>query len=516
MQFAGELQGLEPPPPRTNVQVQPYALAREKRAGGASTLAGFKRARFGGDIKWAVSTSTVLDLTVNTDFAQVDADEQVVNLGRYSVFFPEKRAFFLESADIFDIGYSLFTPFYSRRIGLEGGRPVPLDAGLRLTRSTLGGQLGALLVRQRATDFAPASHFAIGRLSRNLGRGGARLGGLLVARHDDAFAGKPATTNVVATLDGYARLSTTARVTAFASGSATQGAAGLGDGFASYLWLRNEADWGYVGFVQDVATKHYEASTGFIFRQDVILNSPAATFDWRPSWRPHAVRNFDPGFSAYVYHQPSDGAFLQADLRFRPIGIVFKNSADFSFSVGPSWQTLSAEEAAFFRPLGVKVTEGDYRYVRARIEANSDLTARWVASAEVGTGGFYNGHLTTAAIKGLVRPSPHATFQGSYAVNAARNLGLTGQGPTSHLIGAEARLAWSPRLQVISFYQYNTLAELGAWNVRLSYEFRPLSYIYLVFNDTRSFSSMTDRMTQPDARSDQQQVIFKVSYLTQF
>jgi hypothetical protein len=516
MQFAGELRGLEPPPPRTNVQVRPYTLAREERTGGESTLSGFERAKLGGDLKWAVSTSTVLDLTVNTDFAQVDADEQVVNLDRYSVFFPEKRAFFLESASIFDVGYSLFTPFYSRRIGLEGGRPVPLDAGLRLTRSTSGGQLGALLVRQRATDFAPASHFGIGRLSRNLGRGGARLGGLVVARHDGAFEDEPATTNVVATLDGYARLSPTARVTAFASGSTTRGTDTPGDGLASYLWLRNEADWGYVGFIQDVATKHYEASTGFIFRRDIILNSPAATLDWRPAWRPALVRNFDPGFFAYVYHQPSDGAFLQADLRVRPIGIVFKNSADVSFSVGPSWQTLSAEEAMFFRPLGTELTEGDYRYVRARVEANSDLTARWVASAEVETGGFYDGRLTTLAAEVLARPSPHATFSGRYEANAARSLGPAATDVTSHLVGTEARLAPNPRVQLVAFYQYNTLAELGAWNIRLSYEFRPLSYVYLVFNDARSYASTTDRMAQPDARSDQQQVIFKVSYLTQF
>jgi hypothetical protein len=305
-------------------------------------------------------------------------------------------------------------------------------------------------------------------------------------------------------------------VTAFASGSTTRGTDTPGNGFASYLWLRNEADWGYVGFIQDVATKHYEASTGFIFRQDIVLNSPAATLDWRPVWRPASVRNFDPGFFAYVYHQPSDGAFLQADLRVRPIGIVFKNSADVSLSVGPSWQTLSAGEAMVFRPLGTELTEGDYRYVRARVEANSDLTARWVASAEVETGGFYDGRLTTLAAEVLARPSPYATFSGRYEANAARSLGPAATDVTSHLVGAEARLAPNPRVQLVAFYQYNTLAELGAWNIRLSYEFRPLSYVYLVFNDARSYASTTDRMAQPDARSDQQQVIFKVSYLTQF
>ncbi len=515
MQFAGELRGLEPPPPRMNARVQPYVLLREERTGGESNLDNLDRAKFGGDLKWAVSTSTVLDLTVNTDFAQAEADAQVVNLARYSVFFPEKRAFFLESAGTFDLGYSLFTPFYSRRIGLENGRPVPLDAGLRLTRSTSTEQVGALLIRQRETDFSPASHFAIGRLSRNLGRGGARLGGLVVARHDGAFEDEPATSNIVTTVDGYARLSPTARVTAFISGSRTSGRALPGNGFASYLWLRNNAEWGYVGFLQDIASKHYEASTGFIFRQDVLLNSPAATLDWRPSWRPNAVRKFDPGFSSYVYHRLSDGAFLQADIRVTPIGIAFKNSAYMSLSTGPTWQTLDAEEAAFFRPLGAEIAAGDYRYTRVRLQANSDLTARMVASSNLEIGGFYDGRLSTFAAEMLARPSPHITFKGRYELNAARDLGTAAEEVTSHLVAAEARLALNPRLQFLAFYQYNTLADLGTWNVRLSYEFRPLSYIYLVFNDARYFVSTTQRMAQPALFEPQQQFFFKVNYLAQ-
>lgn len=516
MQFAGELRGLEPPPPRANVQVRPYMLAREERSGGERTLNGLERAKLGGDLKWAISTNTVLDLTFNTDFAQVDADEQVVNLDRYSVFFPERRAFFLESASIFDVGYSRFTPFYSRRIGLEGGRPVPLDAGLRLTRSTPGGQLGALLVRQRATDFAPVSHFGIGRVSRNLGRGGARLGALLVARHDDAFQDESARTNVVATLDGYARLSPTARVTAFASGSTTRGADAPGDGFASYLWLRNNADWGYVGLIQDIATKHYEASTGFIFRQDVILNSPAATLDWRPGWRPASVRTFDPGFYAFTYHRPSDGAFLQADLRLRPVSIVFRNSAEVSVNAGPSWQTLDAREAAVFRPLGAELAPGNYRYVRTRLEASSDLSARGVGAVEVETGGFYDGRLTTLAAEVLARLSPHATFSSRYELNAARSLGRAASDMTSHLVGAEARLALNPRVQLSALYQYNTLADLAAWNVRFSYEFRPLSYLYLVFNDARYHVPTARRHAAPNRFDSTQQLIFKLTYLAQF
>lgn len=513
MQYAGELHGLQPPPPRTNVQVQPYVLAREDRTGGRSAYAGWDRAKIGGDVKWAVSPSTVLDLTLNTDFAQADADQQVVNLNRYSVFFPEKRGFFLESAGIFEVGYSLFTPFYSRRIGLEGGQPIPLDVGLRLTSSTPSGQAGALLVRQRGTDLTPATYFGVGRLSRNVGAGGARLGGLLVARHEAGEGDAAPYTNVVATLDGYARLSRTARVTAFASGSTTQGA--RGDGFATYLWVRQNADWGYVGFLQDIASKEYTAATGFVFRRDIMLNSPAANFDWRPAWKPDAVRNFNPGLSAYVYHRLSDREFLQADLRLEPISVVFKNSAEISLSAGPTWQHLEAEEAASFRPLGVPIAPGRYRYLRARLDANTDVSAPIYASASAVTGGFYDGTLTTLSASVLMRASSRATFGGRYELNAARSLGPAGTDVDSHLFGAEARLALNPRVQAVAFYQYNTLADLAAWNVRFSYEIRPLSFLHLVFNDARYYVPTADRMANHGLYDPQQQFLFKLSYLQQ-
>ena len=135
MQYAGTLTGLRPPPPRPNLRVQPYALTRGARAGDAPFADGLS-ADVGLDLKWVPSPSTVFDLTVNTDFAQVDADHQVVNLSRFSVFFPERRAFFLENAGVFDVGYSQFTPFYSRRIGLDQGLPVPLLGGARVVRAS--------------------------------------------------------------------------------------------------------------------------------------------------------------------------------------------------------------------------------------------------------------------------------------------------------------------------------------------------------------------------------------------
>ncbi|MEM1055423.1 MAG: DUF5916 domain-containing protein [Bacteroidota bacterium] len=322
MAFAGTLTGVEPPPPGRNLRVQPYALVDAGRLGD-DPFTDDIAPQIGGDLKWAVTPTTVLDLTVNTDFAQADADQQVVNLTRFSVFFPERRAFFLESADVFDVGASdNFTPFYSRRIGLDAGRPIGLDGGARLVTGGAWGRAGALGVRQRSADGVPAAWFGVGRASLNVGAEN-RIGGMIVARHNEALdaalsdpgsgpgSGEPSRTNTVAVVDGFSRLGRTGAVSGYAAASATSSDGG--EGIATQVWVRNSATWGYVGFIQQIATADYEAATGFVFRRDVLYNSPAVFLDLRPRWLPASVRSYAPRFVADVFHRPSDGAFLQAD-----------------------------------------------------------------------------------------------------------------------------------------------------------------------------------------------------------
>ena len=153
--LAGELTGLHGLRPSRQLDVKPYTVGGRiddrVRGDSADDLDG------GLDLKWGLTRSLVLDLTYNTDFAEVEVDDQQVNLTRFSLFFPEKRDFFLENAGVFDFGprprvgwgQPLMKPFFSRRIGLEGGRTVPIDYGVRLTgraggwnvgeRSTIGG-----------------------------------------------------------------------------------------------------------------------------------------------------------------------------------------------------------------------------------------------------------------------------------------------------------------------------------------------------------------------------------------
>ena len=514
MDYAGVLEGLEPPPPSTNVRVRPYLVMRDDRSGTRNDLFDAVEPEIGGDLKWAMTPSTVLDLTVNTDFAQVDADRQVVNLTRFSVFFPEKRAFFLENANLFRTGSSeTALPFFSRRIGLDNaGQPVPIDAGLRLVSRTPRRSLGGLVVRQRSNDRTPTSHVAVGRFIQNIGSTN-RIGALATVRHDEGFAGTPSVLNAVGTVDGQFRFTQTLTLRWMASASGTQHEGG--EGFSTYAWLADDSNWGYLGHLQAIISEDYNPGVGFVSRRDLIVTSPAGNVDLRPDWKPRFVRRFEPGFISYVYHRLSDGQFQEAWLSIMPLNVEFQNGAEISFRIEPNWQELEAEDVGFFRPLGIELAPGNYQYVRYNTEVQSDLSRTYSGAVELTVGDFFNGTLTNLEVSARLAPSPRVALSAAYEYNRAEGLGINKEEEVSHLLGPELRLALNPRLQFNAFYQYNTVANQANWNVRFSYEFRPLSYLYLVFNDARYFIHNSTRRTDPERFATQQQAIIKVTYLRQ-
>ena len=514
MDYAGVLEGIQPPPPSTNLRVQPYLVMRNDRTGTRDDLFDGIEPEVGGDLKWSVTPSTVLDLTVNTDFAQVDADRQVINLSRFSVFFPEKRAFFLENANLFHAGSSeAAIPFFSRRIGLDNaGQPIPIDGGLRLISRTSQRTFGGLVVRQRGNNRTPTSHVAVGRFIQNVGSTN-RIGALATVRHDEGLANAPSVLNVVGTVDGHFRFTQTLALQWMASGSLTQHEDG--DGFSTYAWLGNSANWGYLWHTQAFVSENYNPGAGFVARRNLIVTSPAGNIDLRPDWKPRFVRRFGPGFVSYIYHRLSDGQFQEASLSMTPLNVAFQNGAEISFRIQPNWQELEPEDVAFFRPLGIELAPGNYHYVRYNAAVQSDLSRKYSGTLDLTVGHFFNGTLTNLELSARLAPSPHMALSGAYEYNRAAGLGINKEEKMSHLFGPELRLALNPRLQFNAFYQYNTVAKQANWNVRFSYEFRPLSYLYLVFNDGRYFVNDTTRRTDPERFATQQQAIIKVTYLRQ-
>lgn len=501
MDYAGRLTGLQPPPPGRNLRLQPYALGDATRSDTAGGRVERETARVGTDLKWAVTSNAVLDLTVNPDFGQTDVDRQVVNLTRFSVFFPERRQFFLENRGVFFTGNGgRFEPFFSRRIGLDAaGEPIPIHAGARLSMRSAGHAFGALAASQGGEG--TGADFGVVRYVKNFS-GQNRVGGIVAARHD-----RDGESNVVTGVDGFWRMSSTAFVRGTVTQSATSGQGG--EGVGGYIWIANDTNRGYFGYISELVTRGYDAQSGFVVRNDYIRISPAVVMDWRPSWRPRFVRRIQPGFTLEHFIDPRGGAVQEGFLSLRPFTLQFENGGLLQYAALPNWQRLRAP----FRPVpGVSVAPGAYDYLRHAITLQTDPSARVAFRVEGQTGGYFDGTLQTWRGVLQATPDPRVAINADYTVNRLDRVGGLRAALTTHLLGVETRLATTPRLQLVSFVQWNTVARQLTANARLAWEYRPLSFFTIVYNDR---SPVDGRGVVTAAPFSSRQLLVKLTWLTQ-
>jgi len=493
MDYAGWIEGLAPPPPSAAVWARPYAATASQRTTGDGRVGH----DVGGELLWQPSPNTIVEGTVNTDFAQADVDRQVVNLRRFSYFFPEQRQFFLDTATLFDVGTSddlVIRPFFSRRVGLsESGTAIPLTGGVRAVRASTQGTSGVMAMHQRAGTQSDAATFLIGRTSRNFG-GARRLGGLFVTRRDAGAEASAAT--ATAAIDGFVRFTPTLTAEGMVSGTRTgPGVSGL----AGYARIARETNQFTAALLEAVVTRDYAPSAGFVSRTNVAMHAPYLSYDYRPSWRPTAVRNFKFVAYSYLYTSLEDGALEEGyteawvDVSGQRGGLFYADLQHFSQRVTTPFEPVP----------GVVIPAGRYSYVRPNLYYGSDRSRRVWYAARAYTGGFYDRSLDQIELQAFVSPSPRVALGLRADLNRFRG---AGSGATTRLIAPELRLAWTPRVQLTTFYQYNDAVRQGVLNARFSWEYRPLSYLYVVLNDARGVGSQAALAPQ------RQQLLVKLVY----
>ncbi|MEM7659350.1 MAG: DUF5916 domain-containing protein [Bacteroidota bacterium] len=509
MAYAALLQGLQLPPPAANFQLNPYLLANTGRIQeGQQAEERNQGLKVGGEFKWAITPNAVLDGTINTDFAQADVDQQVQNLTRFSVLFPERRQFFLENANIFRTSTAtLIQPFFSRRIGLDdNGRPIPLDGGLRFTSQTSKQTSGVLTMRQRGTANNPGANFAVGRYVHNFS-GQSRLGGMVTYRRDDPFEQNgqltPAQTNTTATVNTFFRPRQSLSFEAMLSASND---AVVGSGLAAQTRLWQEKNWGFLSLGGQFASPNYVPGVGFLAFSDYLLAYPSADFDFRPGWLPSFVRSFGPDVGLDLFWRASDRSFQQGILNIAPIDFEFQTGGDFEIRVQHEWQQLDQS----FRPLGIEIAPGFYSFSRVDVGISSDFSRKLAGEVRYEVGGYYDGQLNRLFAEVRLAPLPHVELTGEYRFNQFRGVGIAEQDVDAHLIAARARLALTPRIQLISSYQWNSANQTDIWNIRFAWEYRPLSFLYIVFNSNQVNAFL------PEDRFSAEELIGKITFLRQF
>jgi len=509
MEYAGQLKGILPPAPSiTNIRFVPYVLFSDIDKQGSEV--GFEKRnqlKVGGEIKWAINNNNILDVTFHTIFAQADVDRQVNNISRFSVFFPERRQFFLENASLFSsglaptdevLGGSMYIkPFFSRTIGLDKDvNPVPIVAGARYVYRSDRNNVGAILMQQGAGDGFDYTNFGVGRLSHNFGKQN-RLGFIATTKQNPTF-----NDNTFA-VDGFVRFSEKMYYSGMISNS-SNGKDHL-QGWAQFNQLMYRTNQIAAYWTQTYVDQYFQPSMGFVSRSNVLSNSQGINYNIRKSWYPKWLRSLEPGIYTELYHSLTSKNLIERTILFTPGWTTLQNGGVIGMYGLFNYQRLESD----FAPLNIKIALGEYHFFRKGFYFSTDQSKKYSTFITADFGDFFNGKQNIYSIKTSVAPIPHVNVGFTLNRNEIRDLGVAKESKDVNLWMFESRLAINPRVQLIGFYQQNSLNDLHVVNLRFSWEYQPLSYVYLVFNQ---MEHVGDDLTLQKQKA----FLAKVSFLKQF
>jgi hypothetical protein len=414
-----------------------------------------------------------MDLTVNTDFAQVEVDDEQVNLTRFNLFFPEKRDFFLENAGIFQFGRQGFfgTPpylmFFSRRIGIGPDGEVSIVGGARLTGRVGGQTVGFVSAVTDATAGRDSEIFNVVRVKRDVGSSH-YVGAMVTDRRGEG------PTNTVAGVDGRFILTPALILDAFASHSFTQGPGG--DGLAYSASLNYTTD-PYGFFMEHLAIDaDAVASSGFITRTDLRRSS----LNLRRRIRPGVLGIRLNDFRANGEYQATlDGRFQDwaAGVSTFP---TWESGDNANFSI--NWGETRVDQP-FILADTLPVPAGRYRQDDWSVRFSTSAARGWTLSANGGRQDFFGGTLSTVGGTVSVTPDPSISLSTSLTRN---HVELPSGSFTANIASLRTIWALSTKITTNALLQYNSLTEDVITNIRFNFIHRPGSDLYVVFTEGRS------------------------------
>jgi hypothetical protein len=511
---APTLTGLEAPSRSRRIDIKPYAIASTTTDRLATpAISNDGHADAGIDIRYGLTRNLTADFTYNTDFAQVEADEQQVNLTRFSLFFPEKREFFLENSGAFAFGGTggfrgggdVPQLFYSRRIGLSAGRAVPIVAGGRLTGRVGRASLGILNIQadDEAQSRTPGTNFTVLRLKNDILRRSS-VGMIYAGRSlAQSGAGRNDAYGVDATLAFFDNLAMTAYWAATRTDPSTSLAAGGADrDDQSYrLSLDYSADRYGLQAERLVIGNNFNPEVGFLRRADIHKHVLLGRFSPRPKSGP--VRKY----TATLSLDRATNAAGRLDTREAEAELTteFQSGERLFLSYSDYAEYLSAPF-----PIGPGVTLPIGSYTYRTIGGLFGLSPRRPLSGSFNFefGGFYNGTKTMLGIGGgRIELSPRFSLQPSITVNL---IDLDQGSFTTTLAGTRATFTMTPLMFVSALVQYNSTGRTAATNVRFRWEYQPGSELFVVLNEQRD----TLRAGFPDLQN--RAFVVKVNKLLRF
>ena len=472
--LAGMLSGLEGLSRGRDLRIKPFVVAggEAERSEGVSTRSIFRD--MGLDLKYGITPSLNLDVTVNTDFAQAEVDNERVNLTRFPLFFPEKRDFFLENAGQFNVGTTgtgqRADLFFTRRIGIdESGGQVPIIAGARMTGKVGQNDVAVMDIQTDDAFGQPGQNYLVARYSRDI-LSRSKVGGILINRQATSGGDYNRTYAADAALAFRASL----RINGFLAQTETPGISSEDRaGYFRAHWLSDSWDI-YLDHVD--LGDNFNPEVGFVPR--VGVRSTKFLFNWTPRPDFGGIRVMDGPMWQVVYTTDQAGRLVYRQLHHM-IRIIFENSARLDFVYNRNFERL--DEPFRVRP-DISILPGKYYFYNARIGFNSNPSRQVSYGITYRPQGFYGGNRQDLSLN----LGSRITSKFSAAVEYTRNdVDLPVGDFVTQLGSLRVDYTFSPTLSLRTLTQYNSSNEQWSTSARFRYIYRPGSDLYIVYDEVR-------------------------------
>ena len=493
MSRAGQLTGLGGIRSRRRLELVPYLSPRFRRSYVAD-LDTKNDVGYGFDFRLGLTSDLNAVLTYKTDFAHVEADQEIVNLTRFSLFFPEKREFFTRTASVFEygntgtsfvgsaaadagsagLGGTLLNLFYSRRIGLYEGREVPILLGGKVTGRTGPYTLGIMNIETDETvfepdlegeRFVPRANYTVLRVKRDI-LANSTIGAIFTNRQGGAGADY----NRTAGLDVGFYLGSATKLTALLAKTFSPGVSGKDlAGALDFSWKDDRFDFGATYL--DIGER-FNAEMGFVPRRDIRNARGSAAWTPRPGWR--GVRQLTIGGGADYYENHS--GLMESRNQSGTFQMLFQDSSTID---------IGGDHAYDFVPFdwdigGGIVPTGAYRWNTFRASYQSNRARPVSGGGLFERGGYYGGQKQSYGFNLSVAPAGTLLIDANYTRN---HITLPEQPSfATNTINTRISYSFTPDLYLKTFLQYNDGSRLANFNFLLWYIYRPGSDLYIVYN----------------------------------
>ncbi len=485
LNYAGDLEGLTPPFRRL-ATVTPYALtstARDYERGEASFN---EEADFGGEAKIQVTQGLTFDVTANTDFAQVEVDNQQVNLTRFSLLFPEKRPFFLENAGFFTVGARGADLFFSRNIGITDGEQVPIRGGARLSGRAGGFNVGLLHIQTNGADgVQPDNAYSVARVARELPNR-SRVGALFIDRNGEASGDY----NRTYAADARVAIGEPVTLSSFVARTETPGPSGSEHAYdANAAWASRS--WDASVAIREIG-ENFNPEVGFVPRDGYRSYSGRLQRFVRPDGflreiRPHMSYETFRSRRAGVKKGFEESSRLHLDTHWEwPDGMVVYTTAN--------WVREGLFEDFEIRGTDVVVPPGTYDGWEAQFAFDTNRSADISFTSRFTAGSFLSGDRWSPSVGVTLRSG--AAFSTSVSLDY-NNVDLPEGDFETTLVGVNLGYFFTPRIYIQSLLQYSDQIDRLSANVRFGWLNTAGTGLFIVYNEIQGI----DQLDGPLGRS---------------